>query len=91
MLIEIFSSSETRRKACRLKASEWKLVSIDTTIISFEKGRKKNLVSARRCCTHTHTHRREQFSVKITRGSSNELEKLSAHVSTLTIFLRGGS
>lgn len=89
MLIEIFSSSEARRKACRLKASEWKLVSIDTTIISFEKGRKKNLVSARRCCTHT--HRREQFSVKITRGSSNELEKLSAHVSTLTIFLRGGS
>lgn len=89
MLIEIFSSSETRRKACRLKASEWKLVSIDTMIISFEKGRKKNLVSARRCCTHT--HRREQFSVKITRGSSNELEKLSAHVSTLTIFLRGGS
>lgn len=89
MLIEIFSSSETRRKAYRLKASEWKLVSIDTMIISFEKGRKKNLVSARRCCTHT--HRREQFSVKITRGSSNELEKLSAHVSTLTIFLRGGS
>lgn len=89
MLIEIFSSSEARRKACRLKASEWKLVSIDTMIISFEKGRKKNLVSARRCCTHT--HRREQFSVKITRGSSNELEKLSAHVSTLTIFLRGGS
>lgn len=40
---------------------------------------------------HAHAHRREQFSVKITRGSSNELEKLSAHVSTLTIFLRGGS
>lgn len=56
MLIEIFSSSETRRKAYRLKASEWKLVSIDTTIISFEKGRKKNLVSARRCCMHTRTH-----------------------------------
>lgn len=40
---------------------------------------------------HTQKRTAKQFSVKITRGSSNELEKLSAHVSTLTIFLRGGS
>lgn len=86
MLIEIFSSSETRRKACWLKISEWKLVSIDTTII-WKKKRNKEKSGA----LHTQKRTAKQFSVKITRGSSNELEKLSAHVSTLTIFLRGGS
>lgn len=86
MLIEIFSSSETRRKACWLKTSEWKLVSIDTTII-WKKKRNKEKSGA----LHTQKRTAKQFSVKITRGSSNELEKLSAHVSTLTIFLRGGS
>lgn len=87
MLIEIFSSSETRRKACWLKTSEWKLVSIDTTIIWKKKKRNKEKSGA----LHTQKRTAKQFSVKITRGSSNELEKLSAHVSTLTIFLRGGS
>lgn len=87
MLIEIFSSSETRRKACWLKTSEWKFVSIDTTIIWKKKKRNKEKSGA----LHTQKRTAKQFSVKITRGSSNELEKLSAHVSTLTIFLRGGS
>lgn len=87
MLIEIFPSSETRRKACWLKTSEWKLVSIDTTIIWKKKKRNKEKSGA----LHTQKRAAKQFSVKITRGSSNELEKLFAHVSTLTIFLRGGS
>lgn len=59
----------------------------DTTIIWKKKKRNNEKSGA----LHTQKRTAKQFSVKITCGSSNELEKLSAHVSTLTIFLRGGS
>lgn len=53
MLIEIFSSSETRRKACWLKTSEWKLVSIDTTIIWKKKKKQRKIW----CPAHTEENR----------------------------------